>query len=342
MDNLNKNCLEILKTYYKINIESKVLIIFDNKNLMNEMLYSSFIFALKKLGNEFSSYNFFENENEKIIEFINNNLKPKDIVILIQSSSFRVSKYRWRNELCDKGLKVLEFNQTSKILENEYLTFIDSLECDYIHQKKIADFLISKIDKSQKIKFVSKNNLICEYEGKMDECLRNIGELWNQTNWSSKFPIGEIISEGLDLSILNGEIEVYAYPKLENQTTKFCEPFNIKIENGFAVSHNGEKEFDKIWKLLKTENEEQKIFVRELGFGLNRFIKNRIGDCISYERQEGLHFSLGMKHGMYQKKLWKKYGKKFHQKFHIDVYVNILKIFIDDVEVYDCERGFYL
>lgn len=342
--NLTKNCKDILTTYYKINENNKVLIVYDNQTNLNKLMQNSFKTAIKELNNEQFELDFDNIEPEEIVEFIDNNLQKEDIVILLQSASFRVSKYRWRNELCDRGLKVIEFNQLRKMKENEYETFVNSLTCDFEHQEKIANFLVEKISKSKNIKFICENGSICEYKGEMDKCLKNVGELWNQTNWASKFPIGEVISEGKDLSILNGELEIYAYPDLKTQETIFCEPFTAKIENGFMISHTGNKEFNELFELIKTENEEGLVYVRELGLGLNRFIPrlNRLGDSISYERQEGLHFSLGMKHGMYQKKLWPKYGKKFYQRYHIDVYINIKEILIDNLSVYTNKKGFFI
>lgn len=340
---LVENLKQIIINFYKIEFKTRFLIIYDTQSELSQILKDAYFQAISEIGNSVDTYDFFKFDENHLIEDIDEHYVKNDVIIMLQSSSYRVSKFRWRNELCQKGLKVLEHAQLRRIKPEELDTFLDSMKYDYPHQKEICDYLEEKINKSNKIDIISENGSKAQYLGPMDKCVRNIGEFENQTNWGSRFPIGELITESLDLSTLNGEIEVYAYPNLD-QETKFTPPFTCKIENGFLTSHNGEKEFDEIYKLIQTEHPEGKVYVRELGIGLNRFIKreNKISDPISYERQEGLHFSLGMKHGIYAKKLWPKYGKKFHQKFHIDVYVNVSEIYIDDILVYTKDKGYFI
>jgi leucyl aminopeptidase (aminopeptidase T) len=203
--------------------------------------------------------------------------------------------------------------------------------------------MVPMLSKAKEIKIVSVNGAVASYSGEMDKIVLNDGNFEGNTNYGSKYPIGEIVTEALDLSTLNGEIEVYAFPNLEIET-EFVEPFKIEIKDGLVVSHNGPKNFVDIVNMIKTEHPEEKVYVREFGIGINRHIHrhSRLGDPISYERQEGLHFSLGMKHGIYEKKLHAKYGKKFYQRYHIDVYVNLDKMYIDNELVYEKEKGYLL
>lgn len=345
MKQLEKNATDMLLHNYKIGKNNKVLIIHDLDCDLASIMKDSFANALISLGNHFEIVEFNENEEsiDDLIENINNNYQKDDIVVLIQSLSFRVSKFRWRNELCSRGLKVVEFGHLSKILPVEYDTYVRSLTYDYPHYEKLAKKYVPMLENAKEITIISENGAIAKYVGQMDKIVLNDGNFTDHTNFGSRFPIGEILTEGLDLSILNGEIEVYAFPN-DDQLTCFTKPFSIKIENGFAISHNGPKDFDKIFEMIKTEHPEGKVYVREFGMGINRYIKRyeRLGDPIAYERQEGLHFSLGMKHGIYQKKLWPKYGKKFYQRYHVDIYVNMDKMYIDDELVYEKDKGYLL
>lgn len=341
IDNLVLELKKIIVNFYKPEFKTRFLILYDTESELSTILKSAYYTAVSQLGHSVDAFDFYKFSEEELIFDIDNYYVKGDVIIMLQSSSYRVSKFRWRNELCQRGLKVLEHGHLGKIKENEIQNYFNSMIYDYDWQKQVADFLEDKIKKSSKIDIISENGSIVSYTGLMDFCTRNIGEFEEQTNWGSRFPIGELITESLDLSTLNGEVEVYAYPNLE-QVTNFAKPFTCKIENGFLVSHTGPEDFDEIFKLIQTEHPEKKVYVREFGLGLNRFIKrfDKLSDPIAYERQQGVHFSLGMKHGIYMKKLWPKYGKKFNQRFHIDIYVNVKEILIDGLLVYKNDKGF--
>lgn len=68
------------------------------------------------------------------------------------------------------------------------------------------------------------------------------------------------------------------------------------------------------------EQENGEVMVRELGIGFNPEIspERPISDVNSFERQLGVHLSLGKKHGIFGKKL----PKTDLQKYHIDVFLD--------------------
>lgn len=340
-DKAKLNAKNILINNYKIESQTKVMIIYDDDSRLGLTLKNGFEKALEELDNEFELVDFNKIEAEKILENLENNYDDKDVVVLIQSTSFRVSKYRWRNELCDRGFKVVEFGHL-KNMDEEIEAFVESITDDFEHYEKISKKLVEKIGKAKEIKIISTDGSELKYSGPMDKCMRNTGALWEQTNWSTRYPIGEVISESLDLKTLNGEFLGYAYPSTKIITT-YCEPFKCVVKDGFLISNQGPEEFQKIIEMIKTENERGDVYVREFGLGLNRHIKRdtKLSDPLAYERVEGLHFSLGMKHGMYQKKLVKEFGKKFYQRYHIDLYVDIKEMYMDDVLVYTIEKGYF-
>jgi hypothetical protein len=340
---LISNCKAILKNDYEISISSRVLIIYDTETTLAQELKKSFAKACEELANSYDCLDFKHFNLETFKEELEWNYKKGDIIILLQSTSFRVSKFRWRNELCSKGFKVLEMGQLRKIKENEIPTFINSLHNDKEHYFQVTNKIIPLLKKASTLTIISENGSIVNYTGKLDEIYTNIGDLKHQSQFGSRYPIGEIVSEAKDLSTVSGVIEVYAYPNLQQETT-FVEPFTCSIKDGLVISHTGPQEFEEIIQMIQTEHPEGKVYVRELGLGLNRGIKrfSRLGDPISYERQEGLHFSLGMKHGLYQKKLWPIYGKKFYQRYHIDVYVNVKEIYCDDTKIFENGKGYLI
>ncbi len=340
-----KNCKDILLTNFKVTEDintNKVLIIYDHGSSLSKLLSLGFENASKELNIEPGMIKFNFENHESIVNEIKENYSEGDTIILIQTSSFRVSKYRWRKELCDIGFKVAEFAQLGKMLDNEVEPFINALTTDFDHYNSVSNNLVPRLESTSNIKIISTDGSVLKYSGKMDKVIKNTGELWGKKSWSSRYPIGEIITEALDLKDLNGELQAYAFPDFKAQETTFVEPFKCTIKNGFLISHNGPKEFNELVELIKTENEDSLVYVREFGLGLNRNIKRfgRLGDPQSYERVEGMHFSLGMKHGIYHKKLAKKFGKKFFQRFHIDIYVNLDKMYVDDQLVYTQEHGY--
>lgn len=344
IEQIKEHAYNILKSHYHISVSARVSVIFDTETELSQMLKEGFELAIQQHANSYDLYDYATFDHQAYFDDLDWNARKGDIAILIQSTSFRSTKFRFRNDLCNRGLKVIEFGHLHKVLEEEYQTYIDSLKPEDKRIFSLVDSLVEELKNIKSIEITSINGSVAKYSGPMDFATTNDGRYEGQTNYGSRYPIGEVISEALDLSTLNGEIEVYAFPSIEGQLTQFVEPFTVKIEDGFVVGHNGPKEFNDLIELIKTEHPKEKVYVREFGLGLNRNIPrhSRIGDPIAYERQEGLHFSLGMKHGIYQKKLWPKYGKKFKQKFHIDVYVNAKSIKFNEKEVYRYPQGFVL
>lgn len=343
IEQIAKHCKNILKENLKIKNSSRVLILYDDECELSLLLMKGARDACENLANSFDLVNYSIHSTEQIVHDIDEFYRKDDIVFLIQSSSFRASKFRWRNELCSRGLGVIEFGQLQKILPEEYQCFVDSLTYDYPRYAYLTKKIVNHINTAKTTTIISRNGSKVSYKGKLDAPITNDGDFEGLVNKGSRYPIGEVITEGLDLSSLSGELEVYAFPN-KNQITQFVQPFTCKIQKGLLVSHTGPKEFDDIVEMIKTEHPKGFVYVRELGLGLNRFIKRfaRLGDPIAYERQEGVHFSLGMKHGMYQKKLWPIYGKKFKQKYHIDIYVNVDRMYFDDELVYSYPDGFLI
>ncbi len=77
---------------------------------------------------------------------------------------------------------------------------------------------------------------------------------------------------------------------------------------------------------------DEELWVRELGFGLNRALTRdrRLTDIGSYERMCGVHLSLGQKHTIYAKAGFPKRSSRYH----VDVFADIITVRIDDEIVY--------
>jgi hypothetical protein len=77
---------------------------------------------------------------------------------------------------------------------------------------------------------------------------------------------------------------------------------------------------------------EERVLVREIGFGLNPAMDRQhfVNDITAYERMTGLHLSLGEKHGVY-KKPGLEPGKT---RYHVDIFLAADRILIDNEGVF--------
>ena len=108
-------------------------------------------------------------------------------------------------------------------------------------------------------------------------------------------------------------------------------PITMIVEKGRVTgAENSTPEFDNMLAIIRAH--EGEVWVRELGFGMNRaFSRERTVDDIgTYERMCGIHLSLGAKHGQYQKPQF----KRKDARYHVDVFVQTDAVYLDDDQVY--------
>jgi hypothetical protein len=349
---LINNCYNILTQNFKvIRDKSNILIIYDNKTALSKLLKIGYKNAINKIKEKenpniiFKEINFYKETNENIKDKISK-LKEKDLVILIQSSSFRMSKYRWRTELYKLGLKIIEHSHLEKNKLTEIKTYINSIEPNLEYYLNLKEKLIPKLEKAKSIQLISSDNSKLEFK-KLDEIYDNIAYFEDKENYGTRFPVGEFLTESLNLEELNGEFLLYAYPDTRNFLHILKKPFKCKIEKGILTFNEGPKKFKELLEMISNEHPEKKVMIRELGLGLNKNIsrKNKLSDVSSFERIQGIHLSLGMKHQIYAKKLYSTFGRKFNQRYHIDVFLDIEKIYLNNDEneiIYTKKKGWII
>ena len=273
-----------------------------------------------------------DSENPQI-ESIKNELMtlPKgSIVVLIQSTNFRLSTFRIRLELFHRGVHVVEFNHLAYIPESQFDTFQDAL----IYR---TDMYTELEDKFRKLFLWAKETKIFSTNG---SCLTFSSvepirwNTWNyrgiENKWGT-FPIWEIFTESLDLSLVNGKCLIEAFPN-EDFSVNNCEPFEIVIESWRVLpSEDFPAEFAKLYNWIVQY--EWEVLVRELWLWLNPSISKDtpLADINFHERKLWVHLSLGKKHGIYGKKL----PKSELQRFHIDVFLSLKDFHIDERSVFD-------
>lgn len=272
-------------------------------------------------------------EEDPQIEVIKNELLslPKwSIVVLIQSTNFRLSTFRIRLELFHRGIHVIEFNHLAYIQEQEFDTFIHSLEYRTDFYIALENALGQKMHRAESITLESNmgDKLIF---GPVETIRGNTGDYrWVENKWGT-FPIGEVFTEARDLSSVSGTCRIEAFPN-EDFSVNHTAPFLLTIKNGRVLpSSDFPSSFQKLYDWIMEF--EWEVLVRELWFWLNPAITREtpLSDINFYERKTGVHLSLGKKHGIYGKKL----PKSEIQRFHIDVFLDIKSVSIDNDSVFD-------
>ncbi len=250
-------------------------------------------------------------------------LNPKDLVVMIQSMTFRLDDFRIRIELFKRGLAVVEHMHLERATDDRQIAiYVDAMAYDPEYYRPLGRALKAKIDAAETVKVVC-DGATLTYEGGMEPTKLNIGDYDGMTNVGGTFPIGEVFSEPRDLARVNGEVKLFAFAGVDH-LVQLHEPFTVRIEKGLVVSHEGPPSFQEVLDQIAAD---EQVMVREFGIGLNPAMgKDRVlKDITAFERQKGLHLSLGEKHGVYKKPGFN--PKKTH--FHIDVFVDVERIELD-------------
>ncbi|QQR93096.1 MAG: hypothetical protein IPJ89_02560 [Candidatus Iainarchaeum archaeon] len=339
---LQSHLHEMVFSLFKVKSKQNVVIIHDQQSPLSKIVTQGYRDALKEHGSTLTHFwDFDAFTSEQLIEKINA-LKEGDLVVLVQSSSFRVSVYRWRLELFARKLKVIEHMRLSYMKESEFPTYIHSLKNDSPYYVKATEKIANLLRKSKHIKVECMQGSILEIHSEMEEPITNTGVYEEGENWGGGFPIGEIFSEPKDITKWSGAVEVFAYPGEDHKMVFTPKPFIIHLKEGHVEVEKCSfpKDFLPLIRMMESENKDGKIPIREFGMGLNRALSKQhpLTEATAWERVNGLHLSLGMKHGVYQKKFNK--NKEIQQRYHIDIYPDVKRIWIAEELVYD--KGMFL
>lgn len=261
-------------------------------------------------------------------------LSPGDLVVLVQSTSFRLNEFRFRLELFNRSLAVIEHPHLARMAENEIDTYIDALAYDPNYYRTVGPKLKAMIDNAKRV-VVSCDGTELVYDSAFETTKLNIGDYTGMKNTGGQFPIGEVFTEPVDFSHVNGTVKLFAFGDANFHVTVPDEPITVVIQNGVIIDAPGAPEsFTKVLDQIRADEE---LWVRELGFGMNRAMTRTklLSDIGSYERMCGIHLSIGQKHTIYPKPGMPKRSSKYH----VDVFVDVTQVTVDGVVVY--ENGAY-
>ncbi|MFC0348949.1 hypothetical protein [Undibacterium danionis] len=240
-----------------------------------------------------------------------------DLVVLVQSTNFRMDAYRIRVELFKRDLKVIEHPHLGRMPGEQALAYIDALAYDIDYYRGVGRGLKRLIDQAPNGMIDSGEGAQLVYASPFEDAKLNIGDYSDMKNWGGQFPIGEVFTEAKDLLAVNGRVRIFVFGDTSFSVNKPPQPITLVIAQGQVVDViDSTPAFDEVIAQIKAD--ESVVWVRELGFGLNRtFNRERmVSDIGTYERMCGIHLSLGAKHGIYGKPNF----KRGDGKYHVDVF----------------------
>lgn len=257
-------------------------------------------------------------------------MAPSDLVVLIQSTSFRLEAFRIRIELFKRGLKVIEHVHLSRMpgAQGEY--YIDSLAYDPAYYRGVGHALKARIDRARSGRVDSGGEQLV-FGSPFESAKLNIGDYSGMNNVGGQFPLGEVFTEAQDLEAVNGRVRIFIFGDTSFHVNRPAAPITLIVEKGRVVgAENSTAEFDNMLAIIRAH--EGEVWLRELGFGMNRaFSRSRLVDDIgTYERMCGIHLSLGAKHGIYTKPQF----KRKDTRYHVDVFAVTEAVYLDDERVY--------
>ena len=257
-------------------------------------------------------------------------LAPSALVVLIQSTNFRLEAYRIRVELFKRALKVIEHPHLARMPGQEALYYIESLAYDPAYYRGVGNALKARIDRARGGVLDSGGELLV-FASPFESAKLNVGDYSQMKNVGGQFPIGEVFTEAQDLQAVNGRVRIFVFGDTSFTVNQPATPITLVITNGQVTDTiDSTPEFDTV--LANIRADEDVVWVRELGFGMNRaFSKDRtVRDIGTFERMCGIHLSLGAKHGSYGKPNF----KRGDGKYHVDVFAVTESVLLDEHEVY--------
>lgn len=300
------------------------LVVYDTENELTRILTTAYRTVLPHA--QFIDFNATTKEN---ICARFDALVPRDLVVLIQSTDFRLNEFRIRIQLFQRKLKVIDHLHLYRNTPDSWGTYIRALAYDASWYRGVGKRLKEKLEHTHTLR-VCGNGTELTVTGGLEVPKLNIGDYSGMENIGGTFPIGEVFTEARDLAAMNGDLHIYACADADFHTALY-EPFLVHIENGIVTQWDASAPpaFSKIVADVQTN---ERAIIREIGFGLNRAItrEHYLKDITAFERILGLHFSLGEKHTVYRKQ-----GiTPDKTRYHVDLFPVVTEVFADETCIF--------
>jgi aminopeptidase len=253
-----------------------------------------------------------------------------DLVVLIQSSVFRIPAFRTRVELYRRNIKVIEHGNLDRMAPGEIEHYVAALAYDPAYYRRVGHALKARMDGARAARIESDGEVL-HFDSPLEEAKLNIGDFAGLRNVGSQFPIGEVFTEARDLERVNGRVKIYGFTDTSLRLDVPPAPITLVVERGrVAQAIDSTSAFDEVLRVIRAD--EGEVWLRELGFGMNRAFSRdrRVSDVGAFERVCGVHLSLGARHGVYKKP----HLNHREVRYHVDSFVVTDRVLLDDDVVY--------
>lgn len=257
-------------------------------------------------------------------------LGPGDLAVLVQSTSFRLEAFRIRVELFKRGLKVIEHPHLARMDGDQMRLYVEALAYDPAYYRGTGAALKARIDAAAACEVDSGGETLL-FRGPFEEAKLNTGDYRGMRNVGGQFPIGEVFTEARDLEGVAGRLRLFAFADTAFEVACPPRPITLDVARGRVTGAEGATgEFERV--LARIRADEGEVWVRELGFGLNRaFSPERVvRDIGTMERMCGIHLSLGAKHAVYPKPGFSRRAGRHH----VDVFAVTESVRLDGEPVF--------
>jgi aminopeptidase len=321
-----KHIQNILHYCFEHSDAHQALVVADHRCPLAKILDEAYRANLPKAKH----INFDETSPDEVLKLLDQ-MQAKDLVVLIQSTSFRLNEFRIRVELFKKQIKVIEHPHLFRMSnDHQVQTYVESLAYDPKYYRGVGLKLKEKIDQASSAVIDSDGEQLI-YSSPFESTKLNIGDYTGMVNVGGQFPIGEVFTEPKDLEAVNGRVRIFIFGDTSFCVNKPKTPITLVIEKGRVTGvENSTPEFDEV--IAKIKERDGEVWIRELGFGMNRAFSadNLVDDIGTYERMCGTHMSLGTKHTIYKKPNF----KQRDNGFHVDVFPITHKVLLDQETIY--------
>lgn len=306
----------------------RALVVYDTRTALSRALVAAYRRNLPE-GPEARFIDFDAVAPQQVLDTFGT-LAPQDLVVLVQSTNFRLDGFRLRVELFKLGLKVIEHVHLSRMPGAQGEHYVASLAYDPAYFRGVGHALKARIDRAARAE-VHGGGEVLAFDSPFEGAKLNVGDYGAMHNVGGQFPIGEVFTEARDLEAVSGRAQIHVFGDTSYLVNRPAVPVTVIIERGRVVgAENVTPEFQEVLDIIRRD--EGEVWVRELGFGMNRAFtrERRVDDIGTYERMCGIHLSLGAKHGVYAKPGF----KRKDARYHIDVFVVTDAVYLDDERVY--------
>ena len=120
---------------------ARALVVFDRQSSLASLLADAYAVALPS-----AHMLDFDTTSPDEVRAIIDDLDAGDLVVLVQSTSFRLNEFRFRLELFNRSLAVIEHPHLGRMPECEHEIYIDALAYDKDYYHSVGRKLKERID----------------------------------------------------------------------------------------------------------------------------------------------------------------------------------------------------